>query len=135
MWKMSQRTTLEQAKGLKELGYDVPCRSYYHPHNGLSECSEPDDYNRETWAKGYHSAPTLDEAANWLRGKGLHVMTMPDWEDGKNVYTATVWRISNDLNPQPDIVRHKGAIQSFRTHSAALSAAITASINELKKRE
>ena len=76
------RVSREQAEMLKKVGYDVKCHAHY-------ECTKKEEklieYSiRENWNTDdtfgmrvktlYYSAPTLDEAARWLREvKGWHV--------------------------------------------------------------
>jgi len=68
----------ELAIKLKELGFDWPTISYYHPsydlcHDrlGYSDAFKGPEYfmhyNSKKWANGYYSAPTLELAKQWFR--------------------------------------------------------------------
>ena len=66
---------------LKEKGFDVPCDAYFNPQNP-NDCADypfdADNFNRDTWAEGYYSAPDLHTVTDWLRDKGLHVYCKPN---------------------------------------------------------
>jgi len=77
----------ELAIKLKELGFDLPTISCFHPRYGLySSVSEyrdafesPEDfdhYNSSHWVKGYYSAPTLELAKQWFREKHGIIITV-----------------------------------------------------------
>jgi len=77
----------ELAIKLKELGFDWPTISYYHPsydlcHDrlGYSDAFKGPEYfmhyNSKKWAKGYYSAPTLELAKQWFREKHRVIITV-----------------------------------------------------------
>lgn len=81
--------SLEAARLLKEKGYDRECIAYYQndefrpyslTRSGLSMYNKnaaPDYMNQ-------YSAPTKDEAIDWLESKGIIVQTIPS--------TPNIWR-------------------------------------------
>lgn len=81
------RVSKETAILLKDAGYDVPCDMYYDQHGDLqrAELGECDFNDSRTT----YSAPTLHEAADWLRSKGVHV-----WVSVSHSWTHWQYRIS-----------------------------------------
>lgn len=60
--------SFDTAKLLKEVGFDVPCRSYYELEDGEAvrkDCIRPYDHNG--FGDTICSRPTLALAARWLR--------------------------------------------------------------------
>lgn len=111
---------------LKEKGYDVPCGSYRWDgsYKFISDC--PPDIERLHHIVGRPenhnsiatriSAPTLAEAADWLRGNGVHVYCEP------NIYfTNWWWRIStlDHMNCEDP-----NCLDPFPTHDEALHGGI-----------
>ena len=73
------RVTKPTAQALKEAGFDVKVSGqYFNGSDGwtLIECHPKRNYNAIT-SDRYISAPTQDEAANWLREKGMHLCIRP----------------------------------------------------------
>jgi hypothetical protein len=102
------RVSREQAEMLKKVGYDVPCTHCYLNGNDRMPEWVPKDYNRYDNAC---SAPTLDEAARWLREvKGWHVMVLMDTDRKWGLYVMTTEYMLNE--------------GKFDTHDLALSAGI-----------
>jgi hypothetical protein len=65
--------SLEAARLLKEKGYDEECISYYHDNCrevDYSFCGE----RNSTWEGRCVSAPSKDEAIDWLESKGVVVV-------------------------------------------------------------
>ena len=57
---------LELAIKLKEIGYNIPCNSYYRK-----------DYNNSETFKGYYSCPLLYDVQSWFREiHNIHVYTV-----------------------------------------------------------
>lgn len=83
--KKNKYVTFEQAKLLKELGFNEPCIFHYEddgclyqnkvPTNTISDLYVVQDdlvMRNFCYRIGRYSAPTLHEAADWLRDKGLY---------------------------------------------------------------
>ena len=124
---MSNYVTKEQAIRLKAVGFDIPVRWMYHPHYGLYENNEPNNFNGNNWIEGYYSAPTLDETCNWLReSKGMHVYAKP--------YPVTEKTIGWERNivcvNTGKFLYHEGY---HYTHERDLSAAIDHALTILEK--
>ena len=74
--------TYHQALGLKVLGFDEPCDTFYDSHFNFWEYNKNDKIDRNT--NGHCtpscSAPTIIQAANWLvEKKGWDFNTKPDF--------------------------------------------------------
>jgi hypothetical protein len=73
----------ETAVLLKEKGFDLPCRQYYITVDNQiknQQNNAPFNWNK---IQAAYSAPTLYEAAEWLRAKGVHVqiiITPKGWD-------------------------------------------------------
>lgn len=120
------RVTYEQAVKLKEVGCNI-CDTYWHKGelkqtaivHGQKELVNVSQYTECV------PAPTLHEAADWLRTKGLHVAVLP-------VDNWNKWRIRifhNTFPPQKYNIPDKPT--DFDTHDTALSEAITHSLTLL----
>ena len=69
-----QLITLETAKLLKERGFNVPVRDYWHPTYEESNDLGIDDFNRDTWGEGYYSLPTQSLLQKFIREqRGVHI--------------------------------------------------------------
>jgi hypothetical protein len=115
-----QRVNAEQAKMLRQVGYDVPCDSLYQKETllGTMFIGGVDDYNRY---QNVISAPTLDDAARWLREvKGWHVVVMQKNNGDWMAMPETTPRSYSNLfiDNQPD-------------HDTALSEGITLILKKL----
>ena len=81
--------------------------------------------------------PTIYEATEWLRAKGVHVCVQPDGYGSGNelVWYCIVWVTYEHLNPQPNIVRENPTVsdkyKSFPTHDQALEAGIVHALKYL----
>lgn len=118
--------TKEISVRLKAIGFDEDVRHHYVDSSDCiyDELHPLDHWNQED---GCYSAPTLDEAANWLRNvKGLHVLVVTNkdhdgWIAGiqqKGTYEPI--EVISEENPS-------------NTHDLALSAAITHAIEIAEK--
>lgn len=100
---MEDFVTFEQAKKLKELGFDWECFAYYLYDDNLEIGRQLQKYNSE-WHLinlGYISAPTLSQAQKWLREeKHLLITIERDKEYGK--FGCVIYR--NDSLWKSDIV-------------------------------
>ena len=113
------RVSCEQAEMLKKIGYDVACTHCYLKGNERMPEWAPKDYNRYDNAC---SAPTLDEAARWLREvKGWYVKTQPIYMN-KNCWEA-------DIIAVPLLVLHDTVYGE--THDLAQSAGIDLILKKL----
>ncbi len=130
--------TYEQAVKLKECGFDWDCQTYY-TNDYMND--DPEDLSREVKFNygfsynqniiaGCFSAPTMAQAAKWLRDKyNLHVQI--ESVIGKRwTYTLV------DTAPQSDIggeyydrIPDRDGYQVFDTYESALSAGIDAALN------
>lgn len=114
------RVSREQAEWLKKVGYDVPAWKYYNADGLLVTLyrDAPYNFNGETIVRSF-SAPTLDEAARWLREvKGWHV------------YCTTCngrWQ-SYVIDMRTD---EREFVNGFPTHDLALSAGIDLILKKL----
>ena len=113
----------EQAKKLKELGFDRKCYTFYHwdnwcelSHSGICE-------NHNMFEKCI-SAPTLSQSQKWLReAKDIIVLATCniDYEKGHEWYCF----VDKDVNIEdPE--------QFYETYEQALSAGIDKALNFLK---
>lgn len=115
--------TFEQAVALKEAGFDKPTFYYYHPKvekvwHSLALIS----YNtQEGLSDLYVSAPTLHEAADFLRGCDLHIRIEPNrkWDS---------WDYFIDRKESTPICNPSLCLD---TYSLALSAGITRALELL----
>ena len=119
-----QHVTKEQAILLKELGYNVPCTTYWHKHivHGFVEKDEEEqDFNKiYSWM---YSRPSLLAVTDWLRDKGLHVMADPfekRWDWNIMIIDTDDFSCSEDY--------------TYPDHDTALSAGIDAALQILKAR-
>lgn len=114
------RVSKETAILLKDAGYDVPCAARYDLEGELQEYEALLNHNE--YVSHGHSAPTLHEAADWLRSKGVHVYTEPVWDGSKGwigvvVLLATFRRIDTE---------------KFDTHEAAYESGIVHGLKYIK---
>jgi len=81
--------SLEAARLLKEKGYDRECISYYYDYGkgiDYSFCGE----RNSTWEERCVSAPTKDEAIDWLESNGLIIVT--DFYFSRGKWSARIQR-------------------------------------------
>ena len=101
----------ETAVLLKEKGFDLPVRKFYGQHNnGELTTGVLYDYNLH---EHMISAPTLHEAADWLRSKGVHVYvtcTANEWyfsiqkTNGVSLFNSTAPNATHDLALESGII-------------------------------
>ncbi len=116
------RVNREQAEGLKKVGYDVKVTGRY---SATFYHEEPiDDYVMYNWniSSVNFSAPTLDEAARWLRDvKGWHVAVDT---------TGMGWYLfCTEIEVGDMVLPTKN---NFPTHDLALSAGIDLILKKLE---
>ena len=93
---------------------------------GKNSAFDTSEYPSSLWKDGcimphfkYATAPTLDQAAKWLRSKGYFIAI--EW------YSENVWRFGVYENAKPKLFNHKTAA----TYEEILSIAITDTISTL----
>lgn len=128
--------TKQLAIKLKQAGFDVPVRGYYHSTDGYSTYlfETVENMNGKNWAEGYCSAPDLHTVTDWLRERhGLHVVTCLRRLPLPNPYTTCkfMWGVQDVKN-----ISELGTDNSMTpfTHSEALAAGIEHAVNEVLKR-
>jgi hypothetical protein len=109
--------TKETAVLLKEKGFDLPSRQYFDDRKEVQNTQQnnPINWNQH---EGLYSAPTHQEATEWLRAKEVHVYVVP-------VNLWQQWRMFIYLNsypPQKSRIPDKP--MDFTTHDEALEAGI-----------
>jgi hypothetical protein len=129
-----KHVTKETAVLLKEKGFDLPCIKYFD--DGL-HVTNPNGNFYINWnaKKSRYSAPTLYEATEWLRTKGVHVVVQPDGYGISNelFWVSIIWVTHEHLNPQPKILRdtESDRFNFFPTHDEALEAGIVHALKYL----
>lgn len=126
-----QLTTFEQAKALKDAGFDWACSDHYN-NNGHSYITDMlSNFNDDT---DTISRPTVALALKWLREvKGVHVTAVVDNSDSAVIYAVSIHtNLSHGKDTYPQmhvqIIRNssnKNAhITYFDTHDLAESAGL-----------
>lgn len=64
--KHEDNVSFEQAKDLKELGFDWECNHWYHPLEAYKVFESVSHSNHNSFDRPY-SAPSLSQAQKWLR--------------------------------------------------------------------
>lgn len=128
---MEQLTNIEQAKALKELGFDWETFRCYEL-DGLLVKSSGYNHNK---TKDYISAPTVSHALDWCREeKGIvcsveiqTVYHIPDIEEfiGYSWIYLSKSKYNNLIKSSPE--------DDFKTHPEASSALLTAILEYLKE--
>lgn len=115
--KSTMRVSKETAVLLKDAGYDVASEMYYDQHGDLqrAELGECDFNDSRTT----YSAPTLHEAADWLRSKGVHLGA--DWDGDYWFWYITL------LDNSDSIVGG-----NYDTHDSAYEAGIVHGLKYIK---
>ena len=97
---------------LKEKGFDLPCRQYFDYREEL-QGTQYDDLTKWSMLDGLFSAPTLHEAADWLRTNSVHVYvtcTYSEWyysiqdTTGISLFNSTTPYDTHDLALEAGIV-------------------------------
>lgn len=127
--------SFEQAKALKELGFDWEVSHFY----GLNEANEPklcrlpdtlggqDNHNKY---HGNFSAPTLSQAQKWLREKEIEVGVFANF-DGELPNGKWVWLMRKFNTHLYDTVFTEDI--NYDTYEQALSAGIDKALELLKE--
>lgn len=111
------RVSKETAVLLKDAGYDVACAARYDLEGELQEYEALLDHNK--YVSHGHSAPTLHEAADWLRSKGVHLGA--DWDGDYWFWYITL------LDNSDSIVGG-----NYDTHESAYEAGIVHGLKYIK---
>lgn len=130
--------SFEQAKALKELGFDWKCSHFYEPDNEvlmpieeiissmeghdfrISVDTLVEDSNKQ---QGIYSAPTLSQVQKWIREMlGIEVYVLKD--DQKYCY-----EVEEDHYP---LYFHSTSRSGFETYEQALSAGIDKALDAYK---
>lgn len=125
--KHEDYVSFEQAKALKELGFDWKCETFYHLDNwcGLSHSGMSENHNM---FEKCISAPTLSQAQKWLRevkGIALNIIA----HDGGQFHWESIF-----LPEGPEFDDFIGPDNSlFPTYELALSAGIDEALAFLKE--
>jgi len=123
-----KRVNKETAVGLKEVGYDVPCKPHYYGPECKAYYKVVSSVNHNKFPLCV-SAPDLNEAAEWLRDvKGLHISAQPDinylpkkWVYELFMLNGTEWSLGDSHS-------------TYDTHDIALAAGISRAVDILKER-
>lgn len=119
--------TSQQAESLKSLGFDWNCRAYYTPRNAPDEQMwfqiGVHDVNRNQ-RDDLISAPTLAQAAAWLRRHGWHVQPMLNGV--RSMYFVRVLKIVGN----GEVIDGE---QQFDEYEGALSHGIDLAIKRIKR--
>lgn len=121
--------TFEQAKALKELGFDGECRAYYYDTKEIS--GNPYPYNYNSRDIGVTSAPTLSKAQKWLREeKEIEVGVFAEF-DGELRTGQWVWLMRKFNTHLYDTVFPEGI--NYDSYEKALSKGIDKAIELIKE--
>ena len=129
---MEDYVSFEQAKALKELGFNWHVEMYFVKYRDgrivRVIITERDFLNKNVngWGReNKYSRPSLDQVAKWLREKGYHIQITPNM-------TWRGWRILLFIkNGSPEIYdSYEG--YKFDTYEKALSAGIDLALKYLK---
>jgi len=123
--------TKETAVMLKEKGYNLTCRHYYHVKQDSPQPNNSclNDYNTDPLLSDvYISAPNIYEATEWLRAKGVHVYAIADTINLQDIgWNAFIQPITK--NKKGGSLCEGGWRIKFPTHDQALEDGI---VNALK---
>ena len=134
---MEDFVSFEQAKALKELGFDWKVTAVYDSDRKLgcqldTRVSIPKNFNCEhPFKESLFSAPSLYQAKKWLINKfSLVVSSLPFVGDPNN--DVLRWRYYVDkYNPY---IIQEGSIELYDTYENALSAGIDRALKILKEK-
>ena len=130
----------ECAQALKRLGFKEETTHYYINFQSDGEvklwsCNPPDNHNARLSTNEVCSAPRLDQAAAWIRDKGIHISVNPKQEcfyenrclvDTKHFWNFDLVQIKDEWTPY-------GSLVEYESYESALSAGISAAIELLGK--
>ena len=128
--KNKDYVTFEQAKALKELGYDEPCRAFYWTADGeFSECDSKVHTNSPNCATMV-AAPHVYDAVRWLREvKHWHVEVRINGT--RYMFVVELWEM-RDNGGYLRLEQNDGHVRLFDDYDTALSAGIDAALELLK---
>jgi len=112
----------ETAVLLKEKGYNVPNNNYYAIGGNSNNFIESESVKRKDFnglGEYYFTRPTLYEATEWLRAKGVHVALVPTFR--KSTWDFQYFIYNNETKCWD--LGEKGN-WSYPTHDQALEAGI-----------
>lgn len=119
--------TFEQAKKLKELGFDEKVHKLYY-EGTVRDMAYESNFNQNLYGGLYISAPTVSEALQWIRDKvitdGIHI-----W-----VELNRSFKYIGMLRYKEDMIEHE-MTESFATHPEAESALLDELLDYLKNKE
>ena len=123
---MEDFVTYEQSVKLKELGFDWKCNHYYDTSELINECTDSNisnynNFNGTSFIEEISSAPTLAQAAKWLRTKiDIYVEIFYEKIDIDKKIVDT-WRTT--INKMSTYYAET-LMEKFHSHEEALSAGI-----------
>lgn len=125
--------SFEQAQKLKELGFDWECIGVYDSERPLglialdTQAKSPTNWNGNTDFDEIFSAPTLAQAAKWLREKkGIDITPIPVTRDDERKYRWALDRLNPRLQDWTDDI--------INNYEQALSAGIDKALEILKQK-
>lgn len=143
---MSKKVTFEQAKKLKEIGFDYSDgidQTYYHQNGELVTYQYWDYYNDcpDDPLDSDIPAPTVSEALDWIREENkIECGVYPFAEESKDEQNPIIIRyeyrfISYQRNPATKINDLFCKVATFDTHPLAESALLDAVLTYLEQKE
>ena len=128
----------EQSVALKRLGFDWEVRGYYTHDDNFQKVREVTalNHNDTKKFKGLLSAPRLDQAAAWLRDKGIHISANPYMgydvdADGALYNEYPLWSFELMKVANADFFDDAGG--NHESYESALSAGLDAALELLGK--
>ena len=122
--------TYEQAKALKELGFDWGCNHYYHIRDeGRNTYFSYYGNHNDGRSRKKVSAPILSQVQKWLREKEIEVGVFGEF-DGELRTEKWVWLMRKFNTHLYDTVFSEGI--NYDTYEQALSAGIDKALEQLK---
>ena len=142
---MSKKVTFEQAKKLKEIGFNVPTLDYLREHDsGLVSEFSTSYAGSENWnaqQRKVYSRPTVSSALDWIREeKKIECGVYPFAEESKDEQNPIIIRyeyrfISYQRNPATKMNDLFCKVATFDTHHLASSALLDAVLTYLEQKE
>lgn len=140
MKQQEDYVSFELAKKLKAGEFCEPCENYYcfsrdikHEIH-LSTLSCPFNYNSDDWTSPHFSAPTLDQAAKWLRTvHGLHI-SISAVIGGRWTYEIQDLKpIHDDSGDYYSRIPERDGYPVINTYESALSTGIEVALNAISE--
>lgn len=134
---MEDYVTFEQALRLKELGFDWKCLYWYHPNEDdkTKRFRMSNEMNHNFYKRGI-SAPTLSQAAKWLREvKDIIIgIDFDNWYDKYicYVYKKIIYNSENIKDSYGSMLVTNKENEDFDTYEKALLAGIDKALELLK---